>query len=141
MAFKFRTVKNTEQHLTPCPRCGGQQVEVQYSDHTSKVACSVSEHHDGDLCARVGHPEAWNTTEECPLCAAPARWYRVEVREGKAYTYVSYEEPPLESGEWVRVPGNVVQTEPFAGKVIRPLPDGPGDDYAGPYKALMGRLL
>lgn len=91
-------------------------------------------------CMTAGHPEAWNTTTVCTICEAPAQWVRVEVAEGRAYTYVHFGETPLERGEWVRLPGNAVQAEDFAGRVIRTL-DGPGKDYAGPYKAVLGRLL
>ena len=102
-----------------CPRCGHPMLRVEYSDGTARDQCSLHKPHDGKVCEAVGHAGGWQDTEECPVCAAPARWVRVEVREGKAYTYLSYEEPPLEQGEWVRTPANQVQSEPFAGKVPR----------------------
>lgn len=67
-------------------------------------------------------------------------YVRVEVADGKAYTYQSFEDPPLRRGEWVRLPGNMVHQTEFAGKVIRLL-DGPDKGYDGPYKAVLGRLL
>jgi hypothetical protein len=72
-----------------------------------------------EICNRLGHPEAWNTTEECSVCGAPVQWVRVEVEEGRAYTYAHFGDEPLERGEWVRLPGNAVRQTEFAGKVLR----------------------
>lgn len=66
------------------------------------------------------------------------QWVRVEVAEGRAYTYRSYLEPPLAPGEKVRLPGNVVRADPFVGAVLRIL-NGPDPGYAGPYKMILGR--
>lgn len=68
------------------------------------------------------------------------QYLRVEVREGKAYTYTwdDEREPALEPGEEVLLPSSVVQDRPFRGKVIRVV-DGPGD-YKGPLKAVLARM-
>jgi hypothetical protein len=68
------------------------------------------------------------------------QYVRVEVDEGRAYTYTADLTPPLERGEWVTLPGNEVHASAFAGRVIRLL-DGPDKHYSGPYKAVIGRLL
>jgi len=70
----------------------------------------------------------------------PMQYVRVEVDEGKTYTYVWEQGPPLEPGEWVRLPRNEVKGKSFPGKVIRVL-DGPDPSYVGEYKGVLGRLL
>lgn len=139
MAFKgFKSV--THQHLVEnehCPRCQAQMLRVMFSDSSTKTVCSVHEHHDGELCRQIGHAEAWSATTECSVCAAPARWVRVEVTEGKAYTYVDFEDEPLAPGDLVTLPGNVVQGGRFKGRVLRVLPEA-SHDYPGPYKAVLG---
>jgi hypothetical protein len=92
----------------------------------------------GEVCERVGHPEGRSDTTHCGLCGVAVQWVRVEVYEGKAYTYMAFEEPPLERGEAVVLPGNIVQSGWFTGTVLRLL-DGPSADYDGPYKAVVGR--
>ena len=137
--MKFRTVTGEDYDGNACPRCGAPMLYREFSDGASETVCSKVPTHDGELCKRIGHSGEYGE-DACPTCGAPAQYVRVEVVEGKTYTYKAYEEPPLEKGEWVRMPGNQVQTEPFAGKVIRAL-DGPDERYAGPYKAVLGRLL
>jgi hypothetical protein len=123
-----------------CPRCGGPMVATVWSDGATTVECVADRNHDGRVCKAVGHPEAWADATACTLCAAPATgWVRCEVGEGRAYTYVSFEDPPLEAREEVVLPGNVVQRDPFEGQVLRLL-DGPDASYAGPYKAVMRRV-
>jgi hypothetical protein len=140
MTFKFRTVADSRPSDSECPRCGATMTTVTFSDGAEKTSCDVEPNHDGDVCSRVGHPEAWADAESCTLCAAPVTgWVRCEVSEGRAYTYVSFEDPALDRGEAVRLPGNVVQPDPFEGRVLRLL-DGPDASYAGPYKAVMGRV-
>jgi hypothetical protein len=100
-----------------------------------------------DVCARLGHGEIWpDPTPEgktvCRTCKTPvAQWVRVEVDEGRAYTYASFEEPPLERGEAVRLPGNVVKSA-FTGTVLRDVhPERIAqDDFRGPYKAVVARV-
>jgi hypothetical protein len=101
-----------------------------------------------DVCARLGHGEIWRDPSPdvdevvCGTCKTPVvQWVRVEVREGKAYTYASFEEPPLEPGEAVRLPGNVVKSE-FTGNVLRTIHHEKvlQDDYPGPYKAVLRRV-
>jgi hypothetical protein len=92
-----------------------------------------------DVCARLGHGQIWAARGICDTCEEyVVQWVRVEVREGKAYTYASFEEPPLERGEAVVLPGNVVKSQ-FTGHVLRTVPD-PAADYPGPYKAVLGRV-
>lgn len=137
MAFiRVVSTTSTEQECW----CGATKMVYQYSDGKTRTRCEANDAHSGEVCAAVGHPDAWNTTTACTICNAPVQWVRVEVSEGRAYTYVSYVAPALEKGEWVRLPGNVVQTEDFAGRVIRVL-KAPEGGYAGPYKAVLGRLL
>jgi hypothetical protein len=140
VTFKFRTVADSRPSDSECPRCGATMTVVVFSDGTEKTACDVDENHDGRVCAAVGHPEAWADATACTLCAAQVSgWVRCEVGEGRAYTYVSFEEVALERGEEVVLPGNVVQRDPFKGRVLRLL-DGPDASYAGPYKAVMRRV-
>lgn len=92
-----------------------------------------------DVCARLGHGQIWAVRAICDTCETPVvQWVRVEVREGKAYTYASFEEPPLERGEAVVLPGNVVKSS-FVGTVLRTVA-GPEADYPGPYKAVVSRV-
>jgi len=121
-----------------CPRCGEPMLYREFSDGTSETVCSANRNHDGEVCRKVGHPDAWSQTERCDLCAAPAQWVRVEVGEGKAYTYVAFEDPLLGRGERVIVPGNVVHRDPFVGTVLRLLAE-PDATYPGPYKAILRR--
>lgn len=92
-----------------------------------------------DICVRLGHSGEYGEMT-CPVCGQPTQWVRVEIAEGKAYTYKAFEVPSLESGEFVRLPGNRVHATPFIGKVLRTI-DGPDEGYAGPYKAVLGRVL
>ena len=64
---------------------------------------------------------------------------RVEVAEGRAYTYTWDDEaqPPLEPGEAVLLPSSIVQNRPFRGIVLRVV-DGPGN-YKGPLKSVLCR--
>lgn len=86
--------------------------------------------------------EAWVHGD--PECRKPRRpkvqYVRVEVAEGKAYTYEWHGDPPLEAGEWVTLPSNQMRKDSFAGKVLRVL-DGPDPHYSGEYKAVIERLL
>jgi hypothetical protein len=90
------------------------------------------------VCARVGHPEGWADDTHCSVCGAAVQWVRVEVTEGRAYTYMAFEEPPLERGEAVRLPGNSVQRSSFSGTVLRQTE--PPTDYRGPFKAVIARV-
>jgi hypothetical protein len=138
MAFRTKTSETLTEVV--CPRCGGYMLLVAWSDGGETAECSVDRNHDGHVCRAVGHPEAWADSTVCPLCAAPVTgWVRCEVGEGRAYTYVSFEDPPLGPGEAVVLPGNVVQRDPFEGRVLRLL-DGPDASYQGPYKAVKGRV-
>jgi hypothetical protein len=62
---------------------------------------------------------------------------RVEVSEGRAYTYEWDGKPPLQPGDLVVLPGNIVQNKDFTGKVLRVL-DGPDTDY--PLKRVLRRV-
>lgn len=99
--------------------CGGVAIRTVWSDDDVVESCADDIFHD--------------------VTIADA-YVRVEVAEGRAYTYVARENPPLEVGEWVRLPGNEVHVSTFAGRVIRLL-DGPDPHYDGPYKVVLGRLL
>jgi len=68
------------------------------------------------------------------------QYVKVEIDEGKAYTYTWDGEDALQVGDWVFCPGNVVRAEEFVGKVIRLL-DGPDPHYKGPYKAVLRVVL
>jgi hypothetical protein len=141
--MKFRTVADTtEIPGSECNRCGAVLLYITYNDGFEKTVCSFSENHDGDICQRVGHAEGWATTDRCDICYAPVQWVRVEVREGKAYTYMAFEDPPLEPGETVVLPSNQVREGAFQGKVLRLL-DGPDTHhgYQGPYKAVVRRAV
>lgn len=47
------------------------------------------------------------------------QYVRVEVDEGRAYTYESDLEPPLVRGDIVVLPSNIVRDREFTGRVIR----------------------
>jgi hypothetical protein len=64
------------------------------------------------------------------------QYVRVEVAEGRAYTYTWDQTPPLVAGEQVVLPSNMVQDREFSGRVIRVL-DGPDTDF--PLKAVVRR--
>lgn len=68
------------------------------------------------------------------------QYVRVEVAEGRAYTYTwdDEAEPALEPGERVMLPSSVVQDRPFEGKVLRVVPDA--GDYKGPLKSVLSRV-
>ena len=91
------------------------------------------------VCRAVGHADEYRGGR-CGVCGHPTQYVRVEVTEGRAYTYQAFEDPPLAKGEVVLLPGNQVQSRPFTGTVLR-LMDGPDDNYSGPYKAVVGRDL
>lgn len=93
-----------------------------------------------DVCARLGHGQIWAVRGECDTCKARVvQWVRVEVDEGRAYTYASFEDPPfLERYEVVLLPGNAVHGGTFRGYVLRTVTD-PEADYPGPYRAIIGR--
>src|SRR5690349_13322908 len=88
-----------------------------------------------DVCARLGHGEIWldptpDGVTVCGTCKTPVpQWVRVEVYEGKAYTYAAFEFPELERGEAVVLPGNAVQRGTFEGRVLRTVPDPGADGY------------
>ena len=67
------------------------------------------------------------------------QFVRVEVSEGRAYTYKWDDalEPPLEKGEAVRLPSNMVQDKEFTGTVLRTLAE---PDFQGPIKSVVGRV-
>lgn len=67
------------------------------------------------------------------------QFVRVEVEEGRAYTYKWDDslEPPLEPGEPVLLPGNMVHAEPFIGWVLRSMKE-PGWD--GEIKSVISRV-
>lgn len=100
-------------------------------------------------CGRATIRTVWADDDIVDSCEAdifhnpngsPPVYVRVEVVEGRAYTYQSFQDPPLTPGEWVVLPGNEVHHETFAGKVLRVL-DGPDKNYDGPYKQVLGRVL
>ena len=66
------------------------------------------------------------------------QYVRVEVDEGRAYTYTWDDEvnPPLKPGEIVVLPSNIVQDRAFTGRVIRLMPE-PDTDF--PLKAILRR--
>lgn len=99
--------------------CGAEAVWAVYREDDMVLTCTANVFHVPD---------------------AEPTYVRVEVTEGRAYTYLAYEDPPLRPGEWVLLPGNEVHSDSFAGKVLRVL-DGPDKGYDGPYKAVLGRLL
>lgn len=89
-----------------------------------------------EVCKLVGHLDE-RTEGRCTHCGLEVQqWLRVEVSEGRAYTYQSFEVHPLARGDRVRIPGNVVKG-PSVGTVLRVV-DGPDAGYAGPYKAILG---
>jgi hypothetical protein len=55
------------------------------------------------------------------------QYVRVEVSEGRAYTYRWEGEEPLKAGDRVALPGNIVQGRTFSGTVLREI-DGPDWD-------------
>lgn len=65
------------------------------------------------------------------------QYVRVEVAEGRAYTY-KWDGDPLKPGEVVMLPSSIVQNRPFEGKVLRVL-DEP--DFQGPIKSVLSRGL
>lgn len=139
----FRTV--TDESEIPgsrCLRCGSSLTYRVFSDSTEETVCSEDRNHDGEICRRLGHPEGWASTERCDLCLAPVQWVRAEVREGRAYTYMAFEDPPLEPDEWVVLPGNSVKGGSFEGRIVRIVdPEKIQQDaYPGPYKAILRRV-
>jgi hypothetical protein len=98
------------------------------------------------LCADESSPYYGSWIHADPDCMKPkfmnedeVQYVRVELDEGRAYTYI-WDGPPLEKGEWVSLPSNEVRDKTFAGKVIRVL-DGPDPSYDGEYKSVVDRLL
>lgn len=73
-----------------------------------------------------------------------AQHVRVEVEEGRAYTYTWDDslEPPLEPGEAVVLPGNIVHGREFEGRVVRTMTaeQVAADPYQGEYKAVLRRV-
>jgi len=67
------------------------------------------------------------------------QYIKVEVSEGRAYTYTwdDVAEPPLEPGEAVLLPANEVRGSTFRGTVLRVVPDA--GSYRGPLKAVVAR--
>lgn len=142
MTFQFRTKTSEYPEQADCPRCGATMLRQEWSTGPETVVCSEDENHNGEICRRVGHPEGWARDERCSLCWAPVQWVRVEVNEGRAYTYMAFEDPALEQGEEVYLPANVVKSGRFKGRVIREIPTEKilSDHYQGPFKAVMGRV-
>ena len=66
------------------------------------------------------------------------QFVRVEVAEGRAYTYKWAGDVPLVAGETVVLPSNMVQDREFTGRVIRVL-DGPDTDF--PLKHVVRRAV
>jgi hypothetical protein len=64
------------------------------------------------------------------------QFVRVEVSEGRVYTYIWDGSPALVKGERVVLPSNIVQDREFTGKVVRVL-DGPDTDF--PLKTIVRR--
>ena len=64
------------------------------------------------------------------------QYARVEVAEGRAYTYTFDGEPALTPGEIVVLPSNMVKDQQFTGRVLR-LMDEPGTEI--PLKAIVRR--
>lgn len=89
-----------------------------------------------EVCDLIGHGPA---RETCKTCGAPVlQFVRVEVSEGRAYTYAAFEDPPLARGDRVLLPGNQVHSTAFVGVVIRSV-DISTDNYEGDYKAVIAR--
>jgi hypothetical protein len=65
------------------------------------------------------------------------QYVRVEVSEGRAYTYRWEGDPPLRRGERVMLPSNMVKDRTFEGTVIREIP---GPDWDGPIKGVLRRV-
>ena len=70
------------------------------------------------------------------------QYVRVEVSEGRAYTYKWEGDEPLVKDEQVVLPGNIVQDREFTGRVIRIVSaeDVAKDKYQGEYKAVLRRV-
>ena len=73
------------------------------------------------------------------------QFVRVEVEEGRAYTYQwdDSTEPPLEKDEIVVLPSNIVQDREFTGRVLREISaeDVAKDAYQGEYKNVVRRQV
>lgn len=69
------------------------------------------------------------------------QYVRVEVEEGRAYTYTWDGDEPLSKDEVVVLPGNIVKDREFEGRVIREISaeDVARDSYKGEYKAVLRR--
>ena len=89
------------------------------------------------ICQRLGHSGEYGE-ETCGVCGNPAQYVRVEVDEGRAYTYKAFEDVPLTKGDVVVLPSNMVQDRAFEGTVLRVL-DGPDPSYPGPFKSVLRR--
>ena len=64
------------------------------------------------------------------------QYVRVEVDEGRAYTYTWDGTPPLKRGDVVVLPSNIVQEREFTGRVLRTMTK-PDTDF--PLKAVLRR--
>jgi hypothetical protein len=69
------------------------------------------------------------------------QYVRVEVEEGRAYTYTWDGDRPLGRGDRVVLPGNIVHDREFEGTVLRTLTDEQvaDDGYKGEYKGVLRR--
>lgn len=72
------------------------------------------------------------------------QYVRVEVSEGRAYTYTWDDRTggKLQKGERVVLPSNIVQEKTFEGTVLRTISaeDVAKDSYQGPYKEVLRRV-
>jgi hypothetical protein len=65
------------------------------------------------------------------------QYVKVEIDEGRAYTYGWDGEEPLKPGDQVVLPSNMVRNRTFSGRVLRILAES---DFKGPIKNILSKV-